>query len=88
MKPLSNIDDTLNPLVVSEVTYTIDSDHVDAHLKQPDNPPYNWCITPGNSQPIPRTSILMPGNVQIHRQVLLSDTKFSKEAKIELFNLL
>ena len=38
--------------------------------------------------PVPKTSILMSGNVQIHRKVLLSDAKISKETKIVLHNLL
>ena len=35
-----------------------------------------------------KTSILMPGNVQIHRQVLLNDATISKETKIAPYNLL
>ena len=88
MKQLSSIDGPLKPLVVNEVIYAIDSNYVDAQLMQPDSSLYNQCRTPRNSQPVPKTSVFMPGNVQIYRQVLLSDTKISKETKIELYNLL
>ena len=88
MKPLSSTDDPFKPLVVNEVSYTIDSDHVDAQWTQPDSCLYNQHRTSSNSQPVPKTSILMPGNVQIHRQVPLSDAKNSKETKIELYKLL
>ena len=88
MKLLSTIDDPLKPSVVNEVTYTVDSSHVDAQWMQPDSSLYNQCRILSNLWPVPKTSILMPGNVQIHRQLLLSDVKISKETKIAVYNLL
>ena len=41
MKPLSNTDDTLKPLVINEVTYAIDSDQVDTPCMQSENFSYN-----------------------------------------------
>ena len=35
-----------------------------------------------------KTSVLMPSNVQIHRQVPLKDAKISKETKTTLYKLL
>ena len=55
---------------------------------QPDSSLYNQCITLSNSKPVPGTSVLMPHNVQKHRQVPLSDTKISKETEIELHKML
>ena len=57
---------------------------------QPNNTSYNQCRTSSNLKPVPKTSILIliPGDVQIHRQVLLSDIKISKESKIELYKML
>ena len=49
MKLFSSIDDPLRPVVVSEVTYTIDSNHVDAQWMQADSSQYSQCITPSNS---------------------------------------
>ena len=37
MKPLSNIDDSLNPSAVNEVTHDIDSNHIDAQWLQPNS---------------------------------------------------
>ena len=88
MKLFSTIDDSFKALAIHEVTYNIDSDHVDAQLMQPDSSPSNQCKIHSNSQPAPKTSIVIPRNVQIHRQVLLNDVKFSKKTKIALNNLL
>ena len=41
-----------------------------------------------NSKPVPKVSILMPGAIQIQRQVPLSNAKISKETKIELYKML
>ena len=40
-------------------------------------------VEPPVTQNVPKTSILMPGDVQIHRQVLLSNTKISKKIKLD-----
>ena len=37
MKLLSNIDDSLNPPAVNEVTHDINSNHIDAQWTQPDS---------------------------------------------------
>ena len=87
MKLLSSIDVTLNPSAVNEVTYNINFDHIDTQWMQPDNSLHNQCKTHSNLLSVPKTSILMPGNVQIHRQVSLSDVKISKEIKVLLYNL-
>ena len=81
MKPLSSIDDLLNPSAVNEVTHDIDSDQVDTQGMQPNSSPSNHCNICSNSQPVPNISVLMPSNVQIHRQGLLNDTKICKETK-------
>ena len=88
MKVLSSIDDPLKPLVVNEVTDTIDSIHVDAQWTQSDNSSYNQCRPSSNSKPVPKSSILKPGTVQIHIQVLLNDVKIWKENKTELYKML
>ena len=88
MKLLSNIDDSLKQLVVSEVTHATCSDHVDTQCMQSENSSYNQCRPTSDWKPVPETSVLMPGAIQIHRQVLLSDVKISKDTKIELCKML
>ena len=88
MKLLSNTDDSWHPLSVSEVTHGISSDHVDAQCPQPDSYPSTSCKIHSNSWTIPETSVLMPSNLQLYRQALLSNTKISKETKITLYKLL
>ena len=73
MKLFSTIDDPLKPSAINEVTHSIDSKHVDTQWMQPDNSLYYQCKNHSNSQPVPKASILMPGNLQVHGQVLLSD---------------
>ena len=86
MKLISSIDDSFKPSAVNEVTHDIDSDHVDAQWAQPDSSPSNQCKIHRNSWPVPK--IVMPSNVQIHRQVVLNDAKVLKEMKMALYNLL
>ena len=78
----------LNLLVINKVTYAIDSNHVDAQWMQPDSSLYNQSRTSSNSKPVLKTSVLMPDDVQIHRQVLLSDAKILAETKTELHEML
>ena len=79
MKPLSNIDDSFNLSAVSEVTHDISSDHVDAKWTQPDIYLSTLCKIYSNSWPVLKTLVLMPSNVQMHRQVPLKDTNFQKK---------
>ena len=37
---------------------------------------------------MPKTSIIMPDTIQIHRQVPLTDAKISKETKDKLYEIL
>ena len=88
MKLLSSIDDPLKPSAVYEVTHDIDFDHVDAQWMQLNSSLSSQCKIHSNLLSVPKTSILIPGNVQIHKQVLLNDAKISKETQIALYNLL
>ena len=88
MKPLSNIDDCLKLLVVNEVTYAIDSIQVGAQCMQSENSLYNQCRTTSDLKHVPKTSVLMPSTIQIHRKVLLSNAKILKETKFELYKML
>ena len=45
-------------------------------------------IHPLYVEPVPKTSVLMPDNVQIHREVPINDVKISKEMKSTLYKLL
>ena len=81
MKLLSNID-SLNQSAVIEVIHDINSNHVDAQWKQPNNYPTILCKICSNLKPVPKPSVLMPSNVQIPRQVLLKDLKVSKEQRL------
>ena len=85
MKPLSNTNDSLKPSAVNEVTHDINSNCVDAQWTQPNSSMSTSCKVHSNSQPVPKTSVLMPSNVQIHRQVPLNDTKNLKETKTALY---
>ena len=69
-------------------TYAIDSDRADAQWMQTDSSSDIQFRTSSNLKPVPKTSILMPTNIQIHRQVQLSDVKILKETKIELYKML
>ena len=88
MKLLSNIDDYLNPLVVNKVMYAIDSVQVDTRCMQSKNSSYNQCRSTSYSKPVLKTSVLMSGAIQIHREILLSNAKILKEIKIELYYML
>ena len=88
MKLLSNSDDYLNPSAVNEVTHDINSDHADAQWTQPNSYPYTPCKIHCNSWPVPKMSVLMLTNVQIHRQLLLNDAKIANETKTALYRLL
>ena len=65
MKPFSNADDPLEPLMINEVTYGIDSDQVDTKCMQTKNS-YHQCESTNDSKPVLKTSILKPGAIQIH----------------------
>ena len=88
MKLLSNLYDSLNAPAVNEVGHDINSDHIDAHGMQPDSYSSPSCKTHSNLEPMPKTSVLMPSNVQIHRQVPLNNAESSKDTKTTLYKLL
>ena len=88
MKLFSNCDNPWHPPPVNEVTHDISSDHINTQYPQPDNYPSTSCKIQSNLQPIPETSVLMPSNLQTHRQVPLSNAKISKETKVALYKLL
>ena len=88
MKPFNSIDEPLKSSSVNEVTHNINPNYVDTQWMQPNSSPSNQCEIHSNSCPVPKTSILMPGNVQIHIQVLLNDAEISKETRIALYKLL
>ena len=88
MKPLINFDDPLKPLVVSQVTYTIDSNQFDTLCVQCKNSSYNQFGTTNDSKPVQKTSVLIPGAIQIHREVPLGNAKILKESKIKLYEML
>ena len=84
MKLVSNSDDSWYPPSVSEVTHDISSNHIDAQYQQSDRYPSTSCKICSNSQPIAETSVLIPSNLQIHRQLPLSNARISKETKIAI----
>ena len=63
MKLLSSTNDPLKPSAVKEVPYDTNSNHVEAQSMQPNISLSNQCKTHSNSWFVPKTSILMPGNV-------------------------
>ena len=81
VKPLSTSDDLVEPLMINEVMYTTDSDQVDTQFTQSLTPSCHQSTSTNDSKHVAKTSILMPGVIQIHRQVLLPDAKISKETK-------
>ena len=85
MKPLSNVDDSLNPAAVNKFTHDINSDHANTQWTQPHGSPSTPCKIYSNSQSVLKTSVLIPSNVQINRQVPLNDAKVSKETKKLLY---
>ena len=88
MKPFSKNDDSYNTLPVNEVTHDVNSDHTDAQCRQTDSYASTPCEVCSNSLPMPKTSVLMLSNIQIHRQVPLNGAKISKETKSVLYKLL
>ena len=85
---LNNSDDSWHPPSVSEVTHNISSDHTDVKYSKTDSFPPTSCKIHSNSPPIPETSVLMPSNLQVHRQVLLSNAKISSETRNAFYKLL
>ena len=85
MKLLSNHGYSLNPPAVNKVTHDINSNYIDAQGMQPESYSFPLCKIHSNSQPMPKTSVLMANNVQIHRQVPLNNAKISKETKTTLY---
>ena len=74
MKSLCNIDDSLKPLIVNEVMYAIDCDQVDTQCMLSENSSYNQHRITST-----KTSNLIPGGIQIHKQVPLSNAKILKK---------
>ena len=83
---LNNSDDSWHPPSVNEVTHDINSDLIDVQFPKTDSFPPTSCKIHSNLQPIPKTSVLMPSNSKIHRQVLLSNIKSSNETKKHSIN--
>ena len=74
---LSSSDASWHPPSVNEVIHDISSDHIDIQYSKT-----TLFKIHSNSQPILETSVLMPNNLQIHRQVPLCNAKISSETKI------
>ena len=62
--------------MISKITYEIDSDQVDTTQNQ--NSHCTQHKFTNDLKPVPKISNLMPGGIQIHRQVPLNDAKISK----------
>ena len=75
------------PLVVNKVTYGINSDHTDAPCMQSKSSSCDQGKPTSDSKPVPKTSIIIPGAIQIHIEVLLSNAKILKETKIVLYKM-
>ena len=60
MKPLSTSDDPVELLMISEITYDNDSDHVNPQYIHTQKSPCNQSESTNDSEPVPKTSILMP----------------------------
>ena len=86
MKLLSNTDVPLNAPAVNEVTHDITCNCNNAQQTQPNSYLFTPCKVCSNLQPMPKPSVLMPSNVQIHRKVLIINTKISKEKKLLYIN--
>ena len=73
MKLLSNSDDFLNLSAINEVPHDINSDNVDVQGTQPNSYTSTPCKSCSNLQTVPKTLVLIPRSVQIHRQALLKE---------------
>ena len=87
MKPLSTSDDPVEPLMINEVTHATDSNQVSRQSTQAQNSPATEVYPPMTQNLCQKNSILMPGAIQVHRQVSLTDVKISKETK-KLYEML
>ena len=88
MTPQNTYDDLVKSLMVSEVIYEIDSDQVDTKFTQTQKSPYTQTESTYDLKPVSNTLILMPGAIQINRQVPIIDPKISKETKNKLYEML
>ena len=52
------------------------------------NDPHNTCKAHNNFQPKTKSSILMPSDIQVHRQVPLNNAKILEETKLDLHKVL
>ena len=88
MKLLSTPDNLVEPWMITENKYTIDSDQVNIQFTQTQSPSCQRCASTNDSRPVPKTLILMPGAIQIHRHIHLIDAKISKKTFNKLYELL
>ena len=87
MRPLNTSDDPVESLMINEITYKINSDDINTKLTQTQNSHCTLSESTNDLKSVPKTSILMSGAIQIHRQVPLTDAKISKEKK-KLYEML
>ena len=70
------------------MTHDISLDHIDVQCPKM----HSFSQTPwkvhSELQPIPEISVLMPNNLQVHRQVLFSNARLSGETKDPFYKLL
>ena len=88
MKLLSYTDDSWHPPSVNEVTHDINPDTIGTIWTQLNKFPPISCEISNNLWPTSKISVLMPSNIQIHRQVPLSNVKILEETKVALYKLL
>ena len=73
---LNNSDDSWHPPSVSEVTHNISLDHIDVQYPKMHSFSQTSCKIHSNLRPIPETLLLMPSNLQVHRQAPLNNAKY------------
>ena len=86
MTPLSQTNSSVQH--INEVTHDINPDTVSTSWTQQSIDPCTKCNMQNKPQPKIKMSVIMPSDIQVHRQVNLNNANISKETKLALQKLL
>ena len=74
--------------MLHEVTHDINPGTISARWTQQNINPHTTCKTHNDPQPKIKTSLLMPSDIQVHRQVPVDNANILVETKLALHKLL
>ena len=88
MTPLSCSYYSVHPTSINEVTHDIIPDTVRTSWMQQNIDPNTTCKTHKNPEPKIKSSLLMPSDIKVHRQVPINNANIWEETKLALHQLL